>query len=181
MSIFLKVRFSMKGPSLGSLKYCSRQLSTGSTRFEAATKFNEESPNPEDAADATSTVLTEAVDFQKRIQSKNRLTWWEILRRRSDRIKNGTPSDSDTLEGVKTTAIIQKTRGDSFSYVCLPFKDDVFLRDFYINAPGRLRFGHLFQDLDGLAGRVAAKHCKAAEPMNVTGSIDRFYVTKNFD
>ncbi|QPG73187.1 hypothetical protein FOA43_000493 [Brettanomyces nanus] len=158
-----------------------RQVSSTSVRYRSATKFNEESPNPEDAADATSTVLSDAVDFQKRLQSKNRLTWWEILQKRSERIKEGKMSDSDTLDDVKTTAITDKTRSDSFSYVCLPFKDDIFLRDFYINAPGRLRFGHLFQDLDALAGRVASRHCKPAEPMNVTASIDRIYVTKKID
>ena len=179
--MFLRKQLWITRSPFSVLKCYVRHISTASTRFDAATKFNEESPNPEDAADATSTVLTEAVDFQKRIQSKNRLTWWEILRRRSERIRNGTHSDSDTLNGVKTTAITQKTRGDSFSYICLPFKDDLFLRDFYINAPGRLRFGHLFQDLDGLAGRVAARHCMPAEPMNVTASIDRIYVTKKID
>ncbi|KAF6015396.1 hypothetical protein HII12_000939 [Brettanomyces bruxellensis] len=179
--MFLRKQLWITRSPFSILKCYVRHISTASTRFDAATKFNEESPNPEDAADATSTVLTEAVDFQKRIQSKNRLTWWEILRRRSERIRNGTHSDSDTLNGVKTTAITQKTRGDSFSYICLPFKDDLFLRDFYINAPGRLRFGHLFQDLDGLAGRVAARHCMPAEPMNVTASIDRIYVTKKID
>ncbi|VEU21090.1 DEKNAAC101962 [Brettanomyces naardenensis] len=164
-----------------SISRAIRLVSSASPRYKSASKFNEESSNPEDAADATSTMLSEAADFQKRLQYKNRLTWWEILQRRAQRIREGKRSDSDTLDGVKTTAVAERTRGDSFSYVCLPFKDDLFLRDFYINSPGRLRFGHLFQDLDALAGRVAARHCKPAEPMNVTASIDRIYVTKKID
>lgn len=144
-------------------------------------RVNENSTYPEDAADATSTVLADAIDFQKRIQAKDRVTWWEILEKKNQRQKEGKNIDSLTIDDVKTTKIIEKTRADSFSFITLPFKDDLFLRDFYINAPGRLRFGHLFQDLDALAGRVAAKHCKPAEPMNVTASIDRIYVTKKID
>ncbi|ODQ44572.1 hypothetical protein PICMEDRAFT_173580 [Pichia membranifaciens NRRL Y-2026] len=137
-------------------------------------KVNENSTYPEDAADATSTILADAIDFQKRIQAKDRVTWWEILEKKNQRQKEGKNIDSLTIDDVKTTRV-------SFSFITLPFKDDLFLRDFYINAPGRLRFGHLFQDLDALAGRVAAKHCKPAEPMNVTASIDRIYVTKKID
>lgn len=133
-------------------------------------------------ADATSTVLADAIDFQKRIQPKDRVTWWEILQKQIQRKKEGKGQiDSLTIDDVKETKLVEKTRSDSFSFITLPFKDDLFLRDFYINAPGRLRFGHLFQDLDSLAGRVAAKHCLPAEPMNVTASIDRIYVTKKID
>lgn len=144
-------------------------------------RVNDNSNFPEDAADATSTILADAIDFQKRIQAKDRVTWWEILEKKSQRKKEGKEIDSLTIDDVKTTKIVEKTRGDSFSFITLPFKDDLFLRDFYINSPGRLRFGHLFQDLDALAGRVAAKHCFPAEPMNVTASIDRIYVTKKID
>lgn len=144
-------------------------------------KVNEYSNFPEDAADATSTILTDAIDFQRRIESKQRVTWWEILEKDRLRKQEGKNIDSLTMDDVKTEKVIEKTREDSFSFIPLPFKDDLSLRDFYINAPGRLRFGHLFQDLDGLAGRVAAKHCKPAEPMNVTASIDRIYVTKTID
>jgi acyl-coenzyme A thioesterase 9 len=144
-------------------------------------RVNDNSNFPEDAADATSTVLADAIDFQKRIQAKDRVTWWEILEKKSQRQKEGKEIDSLTMDDVKTSKIVEKTRSDSFSFITLPFKDDLFLRDFYINSPGRLRFGHLFQDLDALAGRVAAKHCSPAEPMNVTASIDRIYVTKKID
>lgn len=144
-------------------------------------RVNENSRYPEDAADATSTILADAIDFQKRIQAKDRVTWWEILEKNNQRKKEGKNIDSLTMDDVKTNKVTEKTRSDSFSFMTLPFKDDLFLRDFYINSPGRLRFGHLFQDLDALAGRVAAKHCLPAEPMNVTASIDRIYVTKKID
>ncbi|GMM28281.1 hypothetical protein DAMA08_009970 [Martiniozyma asiatica (nom. inval.)] len=144
-------------------------------------RVNDDSLFPEDAADATSTVIADAFDFQNRIQNKDRVTWWEILEKQELRLKEGKSIDSLTIDDVKTTKVSEKTRADSFSYLPLKFKDDLSLRDFYINAPGRLRFGHLFQDLDALAGRVAARHCKPAEPMNVTASIDRIYVSRKID
>lgn len=152
-----------------------------SDKIQNTYRVNDESNFPEDAADAASTILAEAHDFQNRIRGKHRVTWWEILQKQERRKKAGVLIDSLTLDNVNTAKVIEKTRGDSFSYLELPFKNDLFLRDFYINAPGRLRFGHLFQDLDALAGRVAAKHCKPAETMNVTASIDRIYVTKKID
>lgn len=181
----LKRCFRVGSPRVGA--FVARRLE--STKRSAQTQsytishtlFNEESANPEDAADATATVTSDASDFQKRLATGSRMTWLEILQKRLQRKREGKNIDSDTLDDVKTTAVTDKTRDGSFSYVCLPFKDDKFLRDFYINAPGRLRFGHLFQDLDGLAGRVAARHCQPAEPMNVTASIDRIYVTKKID
>lgn len=141
--------------------------------------YNTDSSN----ADATATVLSDRIDFQKSSKSKDseRLTWWEILEKKAQRIKEGKQFESLTIEDVKTTDIIEKTRGDSFTFLKLPFKDNLELRDFYINAPGRLRFGHLFQDLDSLAGKVAYTHCLPAEPMNVTASIDRIYVKKKIE
>lgn len=133
--------------------------------------------------DSTATVMSDRVDFLKPSSVKNtkRLTWWEILEKQAQRNKEGKQFESLTLDDVKTTDILEKTRVDSFSVFKLPFKDDLELRDFYINAPGRLRFGHLFQDLDSLAGRVAHQHCLPAEPMNVTASIDRIYVKKRVE
>lgn len=160
---------------LGGLNHLSsvaRLISTKPSN-KADSSFND--------ADATPTILADSIDFQRRIQPEDRVTWWKILEKNSQRKKEGKSFDSLTNDDVKTNKIIEKTRADSFSFINLPFKDDLFLRDFYINAPGRLRFGHLFQDLDSLAGRVAAKHCKPAEPMNVTASIDRIYVTKKID
>jgi acyl-coenzyme A thioesterase 9 len=165
---------------LNSSKAATSVPASGSTSKNTY-RVNDNSNYPEDAADATSTVLADAIDFQKRIQAKDRVTWWEILEKKSLRKLEGKDIESLTIDDVKPTKITEKTRSDSFAFLTLPFKDDLFLRDFYINAPGRLRFGHLFQDLDALAGRVAAQHCKPAEPMNVTASIDRIYVTKKID
>ena len=71
----------------------------------------------------------------------------------------GKTLDSYSYIDPITTAVGEKTRSDSFSYLILPFKDDKWLCDAYINAFGRLRVGQLFQDLDALAGRIAYRHC----------------------
>ncbi|TID28210.1 hypothetical protein CANINC_002643 [Pichia inconspicua] len=164
-----------------SLPLQLQRLNSSKSSIKNTYRVNDESNYPEDAADATSTILADAIEFQNRLRGKDRVTWWEILEKQARRKKQGVHIDSLTIDDVKSTKIIEKTRGDSFSFLELPFKNDLSLRDFYINAPGRLRFGHLFQDLDALAGRVASKHCKPAEPMNVTASIDRIYVTKKID
>lgn len=133
-------------------------------------------------ADATATVIADKIEFQKSSKSKTKpLTWWEILEKQAQRKKEGKTFDSLTLDDVKSDVILEKTRDDSFCFFKLPFKDDLELRDFYINASGKLRFGHLFQDLDSLAGKVAYTHCLPAEPMNVTASIDRIYVKKKIE
>ncbi|GMF01101.1 unnamed protein product [Ambrosiozyma monospora] len=155
--------------------------SSKSSKSKPTYRVNDASCFPEDAADATSTILADAIDFQRRIQGKDRVTWWEILTNEAKRKKEGKVSDSFTIDDVKSSVVGERTRADGFSFLTLPFKNDESLRDFYINPAGRLRFGHLFQDLDALAGRVAAQHCKPAEPMNVTASIDRIYVTRKID
>lgn len=82
--------------------------------------YNTDSSN----ADATATVLSDRIDFQKSSKSKDseRLTWWEILEKKAQRIKEGKQFESLTIEDVKTTDIIEKTRGDSFTFLKLPFK-----------------------------------------------------------
>ncbi|KAG7894127.1 hypothetical protein KL905_000680 [Ogataea polymorpha] len=160
----------------------SSALSPSTAEPNSAYRVNDNSHHPEDSADANATILSEAIDFHKRIMdSKDRATWCELLKKQKERAQEGKDIDSFTLEDVKTTEIFERTRADGFSYLLLPFKQDPFLMDNYVNVAGRLRFGNLFQDCDSLAGRVAARHCKPAEPMNVTASIDRIYVTRKID
>ncbi|KAH3668025.1 hypothetical protein OGAPHI_001779 [Ogataea philodendri] len=165
------------------LRAASFQIRCKSSQESNSTyRVNDNSHFPEDSADATATILSEASDFQKRIRdSKNRATWWELINKQKERAHEGKNIDSFTLDDVVTTEVFERTRADGFSYLVLPFKQDRFLMDNYLNVAGRLRFGNLFQDCDSLAGRVAAKHCKPAEPMNVTASIDRIYVTRKVD
>lgn len=125
-------------------------------------------------------------------------TWLEALRARekqkeewvkqhSEDIKAGkmTPQDmpleSYSYTEVGTKEVVEKSPRESFSYVVLPFKNDQWFLDAYINAYGRLRIGQIFQDLDALAGVIAYKHCSPAQPVIVTASVDRIYMKKRLD
>lgn len=131
-----------------------------------------------EAADAAATVLADQNDIQK---LPNKATWIDALQEREKQTKAGKTLDSYSYMNPKTTEVGEKTRSESFSYLTLPFKDDKWLCDSYINASGRLRAGQLFQDLDALAGRIAYRHCSPAEPVNVTASVDRIYMVKKVD
>lgn len=133
---------------------------------------------PADAADATPTILADKQDMQK---LPNKATWMQAIRERTKQLAAGKVLDSYSYVDTKTTKVVEKTRNESFSYLTLPFKDDEWLCDAYVNASGRLRVGQLFQDLDALAGRIAYRHCSPAEPVNVTASVDRVYMVKKVD
>lgn len=96
---------------------------------------------------------------------------------------NAPPPDdgSFSFTSVKTRAVTEKTRADSFTFSVLPFKQDKWFLDAYVNSNGRLRIGQIFQDLDALAGVIAYKHCSPAEPVIVTASVDRIYMLKKID
>jgi acyl-coenzyme A thioesterase 9 len=131
-----------------------------------------------DAADATATVMADQNDTQK---LPNKVTWIDAIREREKQLSAGKVLDSYSYVDPKTTEVGERTRAESFLYLTLPFKDDKWLCDAYVNASGRLRAGQLFQDLDALAGRIAYRHCSPAEPVNVTASVDRIYMVKKVD
>ncbi|CCE85575.1 Piso0_005183 [Millerozyma farinosa CBS 7064] len=131
-----------------------------------------------EAADAAATVLADKNDLQK---LPNKATWLQALREREKQLAAGKVLDSYSYKTPVTTEVSDRSRSDSFSYLTLPFKDDKWLCDAYINANGRLRAGQLFQDLDALAGRIGYRHCSPAEPVNVTASVDRIYMVKKVD
>lgn len=131
-----------------------------------------------DAADAAATIMADQLDTLKQ---PNKATWIDALERRKALQKEGKVPDSFSYTDPLTTEVGEKTRNGSFSFLTLPFKEDKWLCDSYINAFGRLRAGQLFQDLDALAGRIAYRHCSPAEPVNVTASVDRIYMVKKVD
>lgn len=152
-------------------------IASNFTRFYA-TAYEEASEDPAAAADATATVVADQRDIKNLMHSA---TWLDALTEREKQLKDGKTLDSYSYMNPKTTDVTEKTRSESFSYLILPFKDDKWLCDSYINAFGRLRAGQLFQDLDALAGRIAYKHCAPAEPVNVTASVDRILMLKKVD
>lgn len=88
------------------------------------------------------------------------------------------PVNTYSHSEVGTLDVVERSPKESFSYVVLPFKKSEWLLDAYINAPGRLRIGQVFQDLDGLAGVIAYRHCYPATPVIITASVDRIYMKK---
>lgn len=133
---------------------------------------------PAEAADAAATVTSDQRELHKMLHTA---TWLDALTEREKQARDGKTLDSYSYINPKTTEVSERTRADSFSYLLLPFKDDKWLCDSYINAFGRLRAGQLFQDLDALAGRIAYRHCAPAEPVNVTASVDRILMLKKVD
>ncbi|EMG48256.1 TE2 Acyl-coenzyme A thioesterase 2 [Candida maltosa Xu316] len=159
-----------------SLRYNSTSEPPRRTNFHRLDKAG--SDEPAEAADAAATILTDLRDKQT---NPNKATWLEALNEREKMRAQGKRIDSFSYVDPKTTDVAEKTRNDSFSFLLLPFKDDKWLCDVYINAFGRLRVAQLFQDLDALAGRIAYRHCSPAEPVNVTASVDRIYMVKKVD
>lgn len=158
--------------------YNSYTLHTSSSSRFFSSKHEKDSEDPAAAADATATVVAD----QRDIKNLTHLaTWLEAMTERDKQLKDGKTLDSYSYIDPKTTDVTERTRADSFSYLILPFKDDKWLCDSYINAFSRLRMGQLFQDLDALAGRIAYKHCAPAEPVNVTASVDRILMLKKVD
>lgn len=149
-------------------------------RFNSSVNFHRPdaagSSIPADAADAAATVFQDRLDIQP-----NKATWIAAMTEREKQRKEGRVINSYSYVDPITTEVGEKTRAESFSYLTLPFKDDQWLCDSYINAFGRLRAGQLFQDLDALAGRIAYRHCSPAQPVNVTASVDRIYMVKKVD
>lgn len=174
----IKTFGGIKPPTTMSLLTATR----ASIRFNSSQNFHRPdsagSNDAADAADATATILADQNDIQR---MPNKATWLQALHERDRQLKEGKILDSYSYVSPVTTEVIEKTRDESFSYLTLPFKDDKWLCDSYINAQGRLRAGNLFQDLDALAGRIAYRHCSPAEPVNVTASVDRIYMVKKVD
>ncbi|CAN6635939.1 hypothetical protein TRVA0_015S01750 [Trichomonascus vanleenenianus] len=119
------------------------------------------------------TTWLEAFRFREEM-----LAEWRKTTREPDELP---PDPAFSYKKVGTREIVDKTRADSFTCSILPFKDDKWFLDAYINASGRLRIGQIFQDLDALAGVIAYKHCSPADPVIVTASVDRIYMLKRLD
>ncbi|KAJ2711965.1 hypothetical protein H4R19_002997 [Coemansia spiralis] len=75
--------------------------------------------------------------------------------------------------------LVLKRIRDSFTETYLLFKDNLALREEYINSYGNIRLGKVLEDLDRLAGAVAYKHASDANGdlapcvLFVTASVDR--------
>lgn len=119
-----------------------------------------------------------------RAREKKRAAWIE---ENKDDLASGKltlqdlPEDSYSYSSVGTTDVDNRSPADSFSYVILPFKNNEWFLDAYINAYGKLRIGQVFQDLDSIACVIAYRHCYPAQPVIVTASVDRIYMKKRLE
>ncbi|KAK9461334.1 HotDog domain-containing protein [Lipomyces oligophaga] len=110
---------------------------------------------------------------------RRKTTWLEALQAREE----GRPVSKSSFiaDPTKEPQIEEKTMDDSYTEITLPFKEDPWLLDAYVNSTGRLRIGQIFQDLDALAGVIAYKHCSPADPTIVTASVDRISMLKRIN
>ena len=79
---------------------------------------------------------------------------------------------------AEAPTIIEKTVDASRMSVQYKFTQDAFLRHLYLDSSGDIQIGKLLEDLDALAGNIAASHCddnnSRTTPLNlVTASVDK--------
>lgn len=72
-------------------------------------------------------------------------------------------------------------RCSSAVQVVYPFSTDSAMRDRYANPWGKVRLGRILEDLDALAGNIAAAHCAKKDNgkplLIVTASVDRIVIS----
>ncbi|KAJ1644139.1 hypothetical protein LPJ64_004151 [Coemansia asiatica] len=88
-----------------------------------------------------------------------------------------TSENASEVRREKQPLVLKKI-SDSFIETFLPFKDNLSLREEYVNYYGDIRLGKVLEDLDRLAGAVAYKHASDANGnlapiVFVTASVDR--------
>ncbi|KAJ2614717.1 hypothetical protein GGF44_005986, partial [Coemansia sp. RSA 1694] len=71
-------------------------------------------------------------------------------------------SDNASDAHRRKQPLVLKKISDSYTEAYLPFKEDLELREGYINSYGEIRIGKLLEDLDRLAGAIAYKHASDA-------------------
>jgi len=137
------------------------------------------------AEDASTTILADKRDASRVVSTfedeTTRATWLAALAERKRQLAQGKVIDSFAYNTPQVPVISDKTRSESFSYLTLNFKEDLWLTDFYVNAAGRLRMGQIFQDLDALAGRISYRFVSPAAPIIVTAQVSRIYMLKRVD
>ncbi|CCH43556.1 Acyl-coenzyme A thioesterase 9 [Wickerhamomyces ciferrii] len=164
----------------GSLRAACRFQSTKSpANLEAG------SNDASAAEDASTTILADKRDASTVISafedSSRAATWLTALAERKRQLAQGKVIDSFAYNTPQVPVISDKTRSESFSYLTLNFKEDLWLADFYVNAAGRLRMGQIFQDLDALAGRISYRFVSPAAPIIVTAQVSRIYMLKRIN
>ena len=55
--------------------------------------------------------------------------------------------------------IVESASPSGYTRICYKFESDEALREEYMNPWGYMRHGKIFEDIDALAGTIAARHC----------------------
>ncbi|KAK9471385.1 HotDog domain-containing protein [Dipodascopsis tothii] len=105
---------------------------------------------------------------------RRKVTWLDAVKAKEE----GRLARPDPNNVHLEPSDIPRTMQDSYTTISLPFAEDEWLLDAYVNTRGKLRIGQIFQDLDALAGVIAYNHCKPADPTIVTASVDRISLLK---
>lgn len=177
------IRYTKSLKPLQPLRALTRLQST--TRSPSPANLEAGSNDASAAEDASTTILTDKRDASTVVSTfddaTKRATWLTALAERKSQLAQGKVIDSFAYNTPQTPVISDKTRSESFSYLTLNFKEDIWLTDFYVNAAGRLRMGQIFQDLDALAGRISYRFVSPAAPIIVTAQVSRIYMLKRVD
>lgn len=94
--------------------------------------------------------------------------------------------DETTPVRMTSHKMIDKTVGQSRMEILYNFTEDASLRHLYVDCNGEILMGKLFEDLDALAGNVAAVHCDDGDSTSVplslvTASVDKITQMKKID
>lgn len=126
---------------------------------------------PEERQHVFQPVTAHGMDSPMRRQ----LPWVDISKNPDDitELIKADPVKAEFLETPKDYAPATRTPKDSITETVLPFNNDRWLLDAYIDSSGEsLRIGKVFQELDSMACVAAYNHCLPAKPMLVTAAVD---------
>jgi len=102
-----------------------------------------------------------------------------VLRTASESLAQAAAAAAAAEDAANTKVAAPKAPRESHTSVTYEFSSDAVLRESYANPWGFVRMGRLIEDLDALAGNIAALHCAEAisngrgHYMLVTASVDR--------
>ncbi|KAJ2416246.1 hypothetical protein H4218_002202 [Coemansia sp. IMI 209128] len=140
---------------------------------------------PSDSAPADSGVKVEEEEHKRMLEryaeSQKIISKYSVMPTKcSDymTILHRINSDNTSASHRPKQPLVLKRISDSYTEAYLPFKEDLELREAYINSYGEIRIGKLLEDLDRLAGAIAYKHAsdangELAPTVFVTAAVDR--------
>ncbi|KAJ1720410.1 hypothetical protein LPJ53_004961 [Coemansia erecta] len=154
--------------------------------LKTSAKSGEHTQSAQEAAKAHSEHLKKVEEEHKRMleryaESNTILDRYSVMPGKSSDymsiLQRITSENASEIRREKQPLVLKRI-SDSFVETYLPFKDNLNLREDYVNYYGDIRLGKVLEDLDRLAGAVAYKHASDANGdlapiVFVTASVDR--------